>query len=87
MVELGNTDMPKYVFNGAFAADRQVPSSRTRRTWLTGLSGPCTLDGKAYCVPYYAGARVLIYRTDLLNKAGLKPPTTYAELSPRTPTS
>ena len=60
--------------------DRQVPSSRTPSTWLKGLSDPCTLDGKVYCVPYYAGARVLIYRTDLLNKAGLKPPTTYAEL-------
>ena len=54
--------------------------SRTRATWLTGLSDPCTLDGKTYCVPYYAGARVLIYRTDLLEKAGLKPPTTYTEL-------
>jgi N,N'-diacetylchitobiose transport system substrate-binding protein len=79
VVELGNTDMPKYVFNGAFA---EIDKSRFENsgTWLTGLSDPCTLDGKVYCVPYYAGARVLIYRTDLLEKSGLKPPTTYAEL-------
>jgi N,N'-diacetylchitobiose transport system substrate-binding protein len=79
VVELGNTDMPKYVFNGAFA---EIDKSKFENssTWLTGLSDPCTLDGKAYCVPYYAGARVLIYRTDLLDKSGLKPPTTYAEL-------
>ena len=32
-------------------------------------------------MPYYAGARVLIYRTDLFTAAGLKPPTTYAELT------
>jgi N,N'-diacetylchitobiose transport system substrate-binding protein len=79
VVELGNTDMPKYVFNGAFA---QIDKSRFENssTWLTGLADPCTLDGKVYCVPYYAGARVLIYRTDLLDKSGLKPPTTYADL-------
>lgn len=79
VVELGNTDMPKYVFNGAFAEiDKSIFDNSS--TWLTGLAEPCTLDGKMYCVPYYAGARVLIYRTDLLEKSGLKPPTTYAEL-------
>jgi len=79
VVELGNTDMPKYVFDSAFA---QIDTSRFENssTWLKGLSDPCTLDGKVYCVPYYAGARVLIYRTDLLEKSGVKAPTTYAEL-------
>jgi N,N'-diacetylchitobiose transport system substrate-binding protein len=79
VVELGNTDMPKYVFNGAFA---EVDKSKFENssTWLTGLSDPCTLDGKTYCVPYYAGARVLIYRTDLLQAAGVQPPKTYADL-------
>jgi N,N'-diacetylchitobiose transport system substrate-binding protein len=79
VVELGNTDMPKYVFNGAFG---EIDKSKFENsgTWLKGLSDPCTLDGKTYCVPYYAGARVLIYRTDLLDKSGLKPPTTYSEL-------
>ncbi len=79
VVELGNTDMPKYVFNGAFA---EIDKSRFENsgTWLTGLADPCTLDGKVYCVPYYAGARVLIYRTDLFTKSGLQPPKTYADL-------
>jgi N,N'-diacetylchitobiose transport system substrate-binding protein len=79
VVELGNTDMPKYVFNGAFF---EIDKSRFENsgTWLTGLADPCTLDGKVYCVPYYAGARVLIYRTDLFTKAGLQPPKTYADL-------
>lgn len=79
VVELGNTDMPKYVFNGAFS-EIDKGKFENASTWLKGLSDPCTLDGKVYCVPYYAGARVLIYRTDLLEKSGLKPPTTYAEL-------
>jgi len=79
LLELGNTQMPKYVFDGAFA-ELDKSKFENSGTWLTGLSGPCTLDGKTYCVPYYAGARVLIYRTDLFDKSGLKPPTTYTEL-------
>jgi N,N'-diacetylchitobiose transport system substrate-binding protein len=79
VVELGNTDMPKYVFDSAFA-EIDKGKFENSSTWLTGLADPCTLDGKIYCVPYYAGARVLIYRTDLLQKSGLQPPTTYAEL-------
>src|SRR5207248_8330265 len=31
--------------------------------------------GKLYGVPYYAGSRVVTYRTDLFKKAGLKVPT------------
>ncbi len=68
VVELGNTDMPRYVFDGAFA-EIETGKFENSSTWLTGLSDPCTLDGKVYCVPYYAGARVLIYRTDLLAKS------------------
>lgn len=79
VVELGNTEMPKYVFSGAFA---EVDKSRFENSanWLQGLAGPCELDGKTYCVPYYAGARVLIYRTDLFEAAGVQPPKTYDEL-------
>jgi N,N'-diacetylchitobiose transport system substrate-binding protein len=79
VVELGNTEMPKYVFNGAFAPLDKGQFENSAQ-WLTGLSAPCELDGKTYCVPYYAGARVLLYRTDLFDKAGLTAPKTYDEL-------
>jgi N,N'-diacetylchitobiose transport system substrate-binding protein len=77
--EMGNTDAPRYVFQGAFAPI-DTGKFENSNSWLTGLSAPCTLDGAVYCVPYYAGARVLIYRTDLLQASGLNPPTTYEEL-------
>jgi len=49
-------------------------------TWLQGLKGACDFEGQTYCVPYYAGARVLIYRTDLFKKAGIAAaPKTYDE--------
>jgi N,N'-diacetylchitobiose transport system substrate-binding protein len=79
VVELGNTEFSKYVFNGGFTALNKTDFENSD-TWLTGLSGACDLDGKTYCVPYYAGARVMIYRTDLFKKAGISAaPTTYAD--------
>jgi N,N'-diacetylchitobiose transport system substrate-binding protein len=79
VVELGNTEFPKYVFSQAFAALN--PSDfENSGTWLDGLKGACESDGKTYCVPYYAGARVLIYRTDLFKQAGIAAaPKTYDE--------
>jgi N,N'-diacetylchitobiose transport system substrate-binding protein len=79
VVELGNTEFPKYVFSQAFAALNPADFENSG-TWLDGLKGACESDGKTYCVPYYAGARVLIYRTDLFKQAGIAAaPKTYDE--------
>jgi N,N'-diacetylchitobiose transport system substrate-binding protein len=80
VIELGNTEFPKYVLSGAFA-ELDKTKFENSSTWLTGLSGACEVEGKTLCVPYYAGARVLIYRTDLFSKAKLQPPKTYADLT------
>jgi N,N'-diacetylchitobiose transport system substrate-binding protein len=81
IIELGNTEASQYVFNGGFAdITSKKGSFDNSANWLTGLSAPCETEGKTYCVPYYAGARVLIYRTDLFTAAGVKPPTSYDDL-------
>jgi N,N'-diacetylchitobiose transport system substrate-binding protein len=79
VMELGNTEMPKYIFNGAFA-EMDKGQFENSANWLTGLSAPCEYEGKTYCIPYYAGARVLIYNTELFSKAGLQAPKTYADV-------
>jgi N,N'-diacetylchitobiose transport system substrate-binding protein len=79
VMELGNTEMPKYVFDGAFA-ELDKSQFENNANWLTGLSAPCEFEGKTYCVPYYAGARVLIYNTELFKKSGLEAPKTYADV-------
>jgi N,N'-diacetylchitobiose transport system substrate-binding protein len=79
VVELGNTEIPKYVFNSAFAKLDKTQFDNSS-SWLTGLSAPCEYEGDTYCVPYYAGARVLIYRTDLFKAAGLSAPKTYDDV-------
>jgi N,N'-diacetylchitobiose transport system substrate-binding protein len=72
VIEMGNTEMTKYMAAGAFAdltADKaKFPNSSN---WLKGLQDSATYDGKLLGVPYYAGSRVVIYRTDYFKQAGI----------------
>lgn len=82
VVELGNTEAPKYVFGGGLANITSVKGTfDNSATWLDGLSGACLQNGQYYCVPYYAGTKLAIYRTDLFTQAGISAmPTTQADL-------
>ena len=77
VIEMGNTEMTKYMAAGAFADLTSSKSSfANSSSWLKGLAASGTFGGKLYGVPYYAGSRVVTYRTDLFKKAGItKPPT------------
>ncbi|MGH3260506.1 MAG: extracellular solute-binding protein, partial [Trebonia sp.] len=72
VVELGNTETVKYMANGALAdltsAKAQFPNSKT---WLKGLADSGIYNGKTYAVPYYAGARAVIYNVSLYKQAGV----------------
>jgi len=73
VIEMGNTEMTKYMAAGAFAnitANKgQFPNSSH---WLAGLAKSSMYQGKLYGVPYYAGSRLVTYRTDMFKKAGIK---------------
>jgi N,N'-diacetylchitobiose transport system substrate-binding protein len=79
VIEMGNTEMTKYMAAGAFAQlDKSTFDNSS--SWLSGLAKSGTYGGKTYGVPYYAGSRVATYRTDLFTKAGIKkPPTSLAQ--------
>src|SRR5919201_4179515 len=82
VIEMGNTEMTKYMAAGAFADITSSKSSFDNSSnWLSGLAKSATFGGKTYGVPYYAGSRVVTYRTDLFQKAGIKVPTTLAEFT------
>jgi N,N'-diacetylchitobiose transport system substrate-binding protein len=83
VIELGNTEMTKYMAAGAFQDLTSLKSSIPNSgTWLEGLEASGRYGGKLYGVPYYAGARVVTYRTDLFKAAGIKKvPTSLAELT------
>jgi N,N'-diacetylchitobiose transport system substrate-binding protein len=70
--ELGNTETVKYMAAGVLT--NLTPNRRSfpnNRTWLKGLADSVTYNGRLYGVPYYAGARAVIYRKDLYRQAGV----------------
>ncbi|MCU1576721.1 MAG: extracellular solute-binding protein family 1 [Leifsonia sp.] len=83
IVEIGNTDVPLFAATGALA---DITSSKKSlsggQTWLTGLEGPATVNGKLYAAPLYGGTREMIYNKTIWAAAGITtPPTTYAEMT------
>jgi N,N'-diacetylchitobiose transport system substrate-binding protein len=71
VIELGNSEMTKYMAAGAF---KQLTQSAfpNNKTWLSGLKASSMYNGKLYGVPYYAGCRAVIYRKDQYRTAGIK---------------
>jgi N,N'-diacetylchitobiose transport system substrate-binding protein len=80
VVEFGNTEVMKYSAAGALA-DLSSYKSRfsNSNTWLNALTEAGSYDGKLYAVPYYAGARAIMYRPSLFKAQGISVPTSYAE--------
>jgi N,N'-diacetylchitobiose transport system substrate-binding protein len=83
VIEMGNTEMTKYMAAGAFADLTSYKSTfPNSSSWLAGLAKSGEYGGKVYGVPYYAGSRVVTYRTDIWNKAGIKTaPTTLSQFT------
>jgi N,N'-diacetylchitobiose transport system substrate-binding protein len=81
VIEMGNTEMTKYMAAGAFADLTSKKSSFANSSnWLKGLAASGVYAGKVYGVPYYAGSRLVTYRTDLFRKAGIRSlPTSLAQ--------
>jgi N,N'-diacetylchitobiose transport system substrate-binding protein len=73
VIEMGNTEMTKYMAAGAFQDLSSAKSTfDNSSTWLEGLAASGRYNGKLYGVPYYAGSRVVTYRTDLFRGAGIR---------------
>jgi N,N'-diacetylchitobiose transport system substrate-binding protein len=82
VIEMGNTEMTKYMAAGAFAnLTSQKGSFANSKNWLKGLAASGNYNGKTYGVPYYAGSRVVTYRTDLFRKAHAKVPTSLGQFT------
>lgn len=78
VVEFGNTEVLKYSSSGALADLSAYRSTFDYSSkWLKALTDAGSFDGKLYAVPYYAGARAIMYRTDLFAAQGIKVPKSY----------
>jgi N,N'-diacetylchitobiose transport system substrate-binding protein len=76
IAEMGTTWTPEFADEGAFEQVAKPPSGK----YVSSLIDAATLDGKVWGKPWYAGSRALIYRKDVLEKAGVQPPKTWDEL-------
>jgi len=73
IMELGNTLVAKYASAGALKdITSKKGSFENSGTWLQSLTDSCTYQSKLYCIPYYAGSRAIIYRTDMFTAAGVQ---------------
>jgi len=82
VIEMGNTEMTKYMAAGAFQDLTSLKGSfANSSTWLAGLAAAGVYNKKTFGVPYYAGSRVVTYRTDLFKKAKIKVPQTLAQFA------
>ena len=81
VAEVGTTWTPEFADAGALAdLSPAVKQAGLDGDLVPGLVDAGTVDGKLYGMPWYAGVRSVIYRTDVFEKAGVKPPTTWDEL-------
>src|SRR5919206_203115 len=60
---------------------RPLPADRfPLSTFLPPVVDTARYDGRLYAVPYVTNAGLLLYRKDILDKEGVPPPRTWAEL-------
>jgi N,N'-diacetylchitobiose transport system substrate-binding protein len=77
VAEMGTTWTPEFADQGGLVEQPKLKAG----DYVSSLVDAATLNGKVYGKPWYAGARALIYRKDILDKAGIdKPPATWDDM-------
>ena len=76
VLELGNTQVSQYSSQGTLTDITSSENDLNGSQWLPALKESGAYDGKQYGVPFYAANRVVIYRTDLFQQAGISAPPT-----------
>ncbi|MDK1476815.1 extracellular solute-binding protein [Streptomyces sp. 549] len=80
VIEVGNTQVAQYVASGGVENLTLKVADLGGDDWIPGLEEPGKIDGYQFGIPYYAANRVVIYRKDLFERAGItKPPATREE--------
>jgi len=79
IVEIGNTQAPAFTSVGAFRDLDGIYDDLGGDDLLPGFVEAGTFEGTLYAAPYYSGARVVFYNTDLYSQAGVEAPGTLAE--------
>ncbi|MDT0344689.1 sugar ABC transporter substrate-binding protein [Streptomyces litchfieldiae] len=81
VAEIGTTWAPEFGAAGALAdLSENIEGDGLGDDLVPGLYEAATVDGAVYGMPWYAGIRSLMYRSDVFAEHNLQPPTTWEEL-------
>jgi N,N'-diacetylchitobiose transport system substrate-binding protein len=80
VAEVGTTWTPEFAEAGALMdLSERVEGSDAAGDLVEGLVEAGTVDDTLYGMPWYAGVRSVVYRTDVFEEVGVEPPTTWDE--------
>ena len=79
VIEVGNTQVAQYAASDGVTDLSAKKAELGGDDWIPGLAEPGAVDGKQFGVPWYAANRVVVYRKDLFEAAGVTPPRTRDE--------
>ncbi|MEU6734053.1 extracellular solute-binding protein [Streptomyces physcomitrii] len=71
VIEVGNTQVAQYAQSEGLTDLSDKVAELGGDAWVKGLAEPGTYEKKQYGIPYYAANRVVVYRKDLFEKAGV----------------
>jgi N,N'-diacetylchitobiose transport system substrate-binding protein len=71
VIELGNTLTPSFSADGVLTDLTGDVADLNGDQWLSSLKQSGEWDGKDYATPFYAANRVVLYRTDMFQQAGI----------------
>lgn len=80
VIEVGNTQVAEYVDAGGVRNFTTKVVDLGGTDWIDGLSDSGQIEGFQFGIPFYSANRVVIYRKDLFDRAGIStPPKTREE--------
>lgn len=79
VAEVGTTWTPEFGEAGILTDLTDKVKGSSANDLVDSLKTAGEVGGKLYGMPWYAGVRSVLYRTDVFDELGLKPPTTWAE--------
>ncbi|HMM63713.1 MAG TPA: extracellular solute-binding protein, partial [Mesorhizobium sp.] len=74
IVTIGNYEVPIWAKQGWLLALDNLGADYDVDDLLPAIRGGLTVDGKLYAAPFYGESAMIMYRTDLFEKAGLTMP-------------
>ncbi|MFC7330057.1 sugar ABC transporter substrate-binding protein [Marinactinospora rubrisoli] len=78
VAEVGTTWTPEFADAGALVDVTDLAGSTD--DYVPELLEAGTIDGRLYGIPWFAGVRTVVYRTDVFEELGLEEPTNWDEL-------